>query len=91
MAERRRRYDVQLVASARRELFRLPARIRVSVADAISALAADPRPPGCKKLAGNANYFRIRVGDYRILYEVRDREVLVLVLVWPPLAGSAAR
>lgn len=80
MAERRRRYDVQLVASARRELLKLHARIRVRVADAISALAADPRPSGCEKLAGNANYFRIRVGDYRVLYEVRDREILVLVI-----------
>lgn len=80
MAERRRRYEVQLVASARRELLKLPARMRVRVADAIRALATDPQPPGCKKLAGNAEYFRIRVGDYRILYEVRDRAILVLVI-----------
>jgi mRNA interferase RelE/StbE len=80
VAERRRRYEVQLVASARRELLKLPARTRVKVADAIRALATDPRPTGCKKLAGNADYFRIRVGDYRILYEVRDREILVLVI-----------
>lgn len=80
MAERPRRYEVQLVVSARRELLKLPARIRVRLADAIRALAADPRPPGCKKLAGSAEYFRIRVGDYRILYEVRDREVVVLVI-----------
>lgn len=80
MAERRRRYEVQLVASARRELLKLPARMRVRVADAIRALATDPRPPGCKKLAWNAEYFRIRVGDCRILYEVRDRAILVLVI-----------
>jgi mRNA interferase RelE/StbE len=80
LAERRKHYEVQLVASARRELLKLPARIQVRVADAIRALARDPRPAGCKKLAGDADYFRIRVGDYRILYEVRDREVLVLVI-----------
>jgi mRNA interferase RelE/StbE len=80
LAERRKRYEVQLVASARRELLKLPARIRVTIADAIRSLAAVPRPPGCKKLAGTADYFRIRVGDCRILYEVRDREVLVLVI-----------
>lgn len=80
MAKRRRRYEVQLVASAQRELVKLPARLRVRVADAVRALSADPRPSGCKKLAGNADYFRIRVGDYRILYEVRDREVVVLVI-----------
>ena len=80
MAERRRRYEVQLLVTARRELIKLPARIRVRVADAIRALAAEPRPTGCKKLAGNAGYYRIRVGDYRVLYEVRDREILVLVI-----------
>jgi mRNA interferase RelE/StbE len=43
-------------------------------------LAADPRPSGCKKLTGNTDYYRMRVGDYRVLYEVRDRDVLVLVI-----------
>ena len=80
MAERRRRYEVQLVATARRELLKLPARARTRVGDAIRALGADPRPSGCKKLSGNADYFRIRVGDYRILYEIRDRDILVLVI-----------
>jgi mRNA interferase RelE/StbE len=78
LADRRRRYEVQLVAIARRELLKLPAKIRVRVADAIRALGADPRPPGCKKLSGDMAYYRIRVGDYRVLYEVRDREILVL-------------
>jgi len=80
LADRRRRYEVQLVATARRELLKLPAKIRVRVADAIRALGADPRPPGCKKLAGDIAYYRIRVADYRVLYEVRDREILVLVI-----------
>jgi mRNA interferase RelE/StbE len=43
-------------------------------------LSADPRPTGCKKLAGSPDYYRIRVSDYRVLYEVRDRDVLVLVI-----------
>ena len=80
MPDRPRRHEVQLVATARRELFTLPAKIQVKVADAIRALGADPRPPGCKKLAANGAYYRIRVGDYRVLYEVRDREILVLVI-----------
>ena len=80
MADRPRRYEVQLVATARRELLKLPIKIRIRVVDAIRALAADPRPPGCRKLAGNAAYYRIRVGEYRVLYEVRDREILVLVI-----------
>lgn len=80
MAERPRRYEVKLVPTARRVLLKLPARIRAQVAEAVGALAAEPRPPGCKKLAGNADYFRIRVGDYRVLYEVREREILLLVI-----------
>jgi mRNA interferase RelE/StbE len=80
VAERPRRYQVQLLPTAQRELLKLPAKIRVRVADAIRSLQANPRPPGCKKLAGNADYYRIRVGDYRVLYEIRDRVLLVLVI-----------
>ena len=80
MAERPRRYQLQLLPTARRELLKLPAKIRVRVTDAIRGLQANPRPTGCKKLAGNADYYRIRVGDYRVLYEIRDRVLLVLVI-----------
>jgi mRNA interferase RelE/StbE len=75
-----RTYQVRLLVTARRQLLRVPTRIRSRIGDAIRALAADPRPPGCKKLAASADYFRIRVGDYRVLYEFRDRDVLVLVI-----------
>jgi len=76
----RRTYEVRLLVTARRQLLRIPVRIRSRIAGAIRALADDPRPPGCKKLAGSSDYFRIRVGDYRVLYEVRDRDILVLVI-----------
>jgi mRNA interferase RelE/StbE len=75
-----RTYEVRLLVTARRQLLRIPARIRSRIGNAIRALAADPRPPGCKKLSGGTDYFRIRVGDHRVLYEVRDRDVLVLVI-----------
>ena len=48
---------------------------------ATEKLAADPRPPGCRKLAGTADRYRIRVGDYRIIYRVDDGKVTVLVLL----------
>ena len=76
----RRTYEVRLLVTARRQLLGIPVRIRSRIAVAIRALADDPRPPGCKKLAGSSDYFRIRVGDYRVLYEVRDRDILVLVI-----------
>ena len=47
---------------------------------AIEALADDPRPPGSIQLAGGEGELRIRVGDYRVIYEIRDRELIVLVL-----------
>ncbi len=76
----RRTYEVRLLVTARRQLLRVPRRIQPRVAEAIGGLSAEPRPAGCKKLAGHADYYRIRVGDYRVLYEVRDREILVLVI-----------
>jgi mRNA interferase RelE/StbE len=80
VAERPRRYQVQLLPTAQRELLKLPAKFRVRVSEAIRSLQANPRPAGCKKLAGNADYYRIRVADYRVLYEIRDRVLLVLVI-----------
>lgn len=47
---------------------------------AIDSLAEDPRPAGCVKLTGSADLFRLRVGDYRILYQVQDRVLVVLVV-----------
>jgi mRNA interferase RelE/StbE len=80
VAERPRRYQLQLLPTVQREFLKLPAKIRVRVTDAIRSLQANPRPAGCKKLAGNADYYRIRGGDYRVLYEIRDRVLLVLVI-----------
>jgi len=45
----------------------------------ISDLAANPRPPGCEKLSAQERY-RIRQGRYRVVYEIRDRELVVLVV-----------
>ncbi|HOC57210.1 MAG TPA: type II toxin-antitoxin system RelE/ParE family toxin [Verrucomicrobiota bacterium] len=47
---------------------------------AMRALASQPRPPGCDKLAGPENLYRIRVGDFRIVYQIRDEVLLVLVV-----------
>jgi len=47
---------------------------------AIELLADEPRPPGCVKLSGEESVFRVRVGSFRILYEVNDGELVVLVV-----------
>lgn len=47
----------------------------------IEKLKRTPRPRGCKKLSGKRNLFRVRVGDYRIIYTIDDKEQLVIVLI----------
>ena len=59
---------------------KLPHGALARVAAALASLASEPRPHGVKKLSGEENLYRVRVGDYRIIYQVRDRELVVLVL-----------
>ena len=72
-------YQVLLERSAERDLRRLPSDVHDQMIEAIGALAGDPRPPGCRKLAGSKNDWRIRTGDYRIVYEIADAVRIVRV------------
>jgi mRNA interferase RelE/StbE len=65
-------YRVTFAASARRELIGLAAIAIERIQPKIRELASDPRPPGCKKLRGAKNLWRIRVGDYRVVYTIDD-------------------
>ena len=56
------------------------ARLKRRVADAIDALMMNARPPGCVKLAGDEDVWRVRVGDYRILYEIHHRRLVVVII-----------
>ena len=77
----RARYDVRIKRSAQREMDALPVRAFDRLAKAIVDLEACPRPRGCKKLRGVENY-RLRVGDYWVLYSVDDsRRVVEVVAV----------
>ncbi len=73
-------YAIEMKPAARRELASLPVDVRQRVDARILALATDPRPPGVKKLVGEENRWRIRVGDYRVIYEIHDKILLVLVV-----------
>jgi mRNA interferase RelE/StbE len=66
-------YRVALTASAEKELHGLPSEVVARIVPRLERLAASPRPPGCKKLKGGDNEWRIRVGDYRIVYEIDDK------------------
>lgn len=65
-------YEVLLERAAEKDLARLSAAPHDRVISAIKALAANPRPPGCRKIAGSKHDWRIRVGDYRVIYEIAD-------------------
>jgi mRNA interferase RelE/StbE len=72
--------DVAFTPAADRQLSKLPEQVQVRIVTAIMALADDPRPAGVRKLAGPGDLYRIRTGDYRVIYEVRDDELLVLIV-----------
>lgn len=73
------RYTLDYTPAATKELRSLDPPIRRRVLVAIGRLADDPRPPGCKALQGRPGH-RIRVGDYRIIYEIDDTEITVLIV-----------
>ena len=72
-------YRVFITPSADRVIAKLPQDVRRRVADRIAALAENPRPPGSVKLTGEDTY-RIRVGDYRIIYSIHDDRLVVIVI-----------
>jgi mRNA interferase RelE/StbE len=73
-------YRIEVSATAERQLRKLPRAEQVRVLRVIQGLASDPRPPGCRKLAGHDDVFRVRIGRYRVLYSVEDRRLIVIVL-----------
>ncbi len=73
-------YTIELTPKAARQFRKLPAHSRKRLARHIDALAENPRPSGAKKLAGAGHLYRIRVGDHRLVYKVRNDALLVLVV-----------
>ncbi len=70
-------YRIVLARSAEKEIARLPAALQIRIAKAIDKLALNPHHPGSKKLRGSNNVYRVRVGDYRIIYEIKSFEHVV--------------
>ena len=73
-------YRIELRPAAFRDLSKLDTPWRQKIAQKVDGLAANPRPSGVEKLKGQDNRYRLRLGDYRIIYEVRDQVLLVLVI-----------
>ena len=73
-------YRVILPKPVQKQLNNLPQKIRSRLLAEIRLLGDNPRPDGVKKLKGYEDTYRIRVGNYRVIYEIKDREMIVLVL-----------
>ena len=74
-------YSLRIKTSASKEIERIePRKVRRAVVNRILALAADPRPPGSEKLAGAGDQYRVRQGILRIVHEIRDNELVVVVV-----------
>ncbi len=74
-----RKYSIRLSQTVIKKLQKLPPQIEEKLIDTIQLLEFNPRPVGCKKLKGRDGY-RIRVGDYRIIYKIEDHILVVLIV-----------
>ncbi len=74
------KYTVRLNARTGKILDRLPSDVRRRIVRKLVALEDDPRPPGVEKLAGVDDLYRVRVGTYRIVCAIRERELVVIVV-----------
>ena len=73
-------YRIELTTQATKQVAALDRLTLKRVAARIDALADEPRPPGARKLTANDNLYRIRVGDFRVIYRVLDRLILVTII-----------
>ena len=73
-------YAVEVAPAAVRQLRKLLPEARRRIQAAVELLAETPRPPGAKKLSGSSGDWRVRTGDYRIIYEIQDDRLIVLVV-----------
>lgn len=73
------KYTVILAKSVQKQLDKLPQDVFSRIQRRLSALESDPRPHDCKKLKG-VDAWRIRVGDYRVIYEIHDGQLVIIVI-----------
>lgn len=73
-------YLVEFTTAAARQVRKLPRPARDRVLEAAAGLAETPRPTGAKKLVGEATAWRIRVGDYRVIYDIYDSKLTVTIV-----------
>lgn len=74
-------YRIEFALSAARAFKKLDGTIQNRIVPKIDALASDPRPHGAEKLTGQENRYRVRVGDYRIIYVINDGGRIIIIAV----------
>ena len=74
-------YKIYFVKSARKELEKLQLKSASRIINKIELLSKSPRPKGCKKLQGPDDLWRIRIGDYRIIYSINDKKQLIEIMI----------
>jgi mRNA interferase RelE/StbE len=73
-------HEVLLERAVERDLKALSRAVYQRIVSHLQALSQNPRPPGCKKITGSRSDWRIRIGDYRVIYEIDDRAKVVKVM-----------
>lgn len=74
------RYELYVNPRVEKALSKIDHQMSLKIRDAIRSLTSNPRPHGVKKLKGEDKAYRLRVGDYRIIYEIYDAKVLILIV-----------
>lgn len=73
-------YDIKIVGAAKRQIRKLSRENQIRIFDKIEKLSTNPRPKGYKQLKTEDKLFRVRVGDYRIVYKIQDAVLIILIL-----------
>jgi mRNA interferase RelE/StbE len=73
-------YDITIDTAAQRQIKKLPQAVQTQIAPVIQSLALNPRASGVKKLKGLENLWRVRSGEYRIIYEIHDQRLIIVVV-----------
>ncbi|MFK7968856.1 MAG: type II toxin-antitoxin system RelE/ParE family toxin [Bacteroidia bacterium] len=73
-------YQISFKRSAAKELKKLPQNVTDRIIEAIEELVENPRPQGYRKIVGSENLFRIRIGQYRVIYSIEDKELIIMII-----------
>ncbi|MBD1876845.1 type II toxin-antitoxin system RelE/ParE family toxin [Nodosilinea sp. FACHB-131] len=73
-------YEILIQPAAQRQLKKLPLAVQKDLVVLLERLAQEPRPLGCKKLKGRQNQYRVRLGDYRIIYSIEEMALVIRVI-----------